>query len=117
MVFTSDNIFHRVPPFLHEALPHEWLDSLKRLQQFEADVLVPGHGELCDLDYIPEMSAQIQDWIDAVSDAIRQGMSLEDAQEKVSVTGRYPAEAVDIQMAQMVQRMNVTRLYEMLKNL
>ncbi len=115
VVFTSDNVFGKVQAWLHQALPYQWLDSLKQLQKLEADVLVPGHGSICDRSYLPEMSAFIQAWIDAVTTAINQGMSLEEAQDKVSLLDRYPMEAGSEPSAQMVQRMNVTRLYEVLK--
>ena len=115
VVFTSDNVFCRVQAWLHEAVPYEWLDSLRRLEQLEADVLVPGHGSICDPSYIREMGAFIQDWIDAVSTAIAKGMSLEEAQEKISFLGRYPMEPGSEPMAQFVQHMNVARLYQVLK--
>ena len=61
------------------------------------------------------MSAFIQAWIDAVAAAINQGMSLEQAQNKVSLLDRYPMENGSEAMAREVQRMNVARLYEVLK--
>jgi len=115
VVFTSDNIFYKVQAFLHQAVPYEWLDSLKRLQELEADVLVPGHGNLCDRSYIPEMSAFIQDWIDAVKEAMNKGMSLEEAQDTISFLDRYPADVGIESMMREVQRWNVARLYEVLK--
>ena len=115
VVFTSDNVFGRVQAWLQQALPYEWLNSLQRIQELEADVLVPGHGSICSRSYIPEMSAFIQAWIDAVAAAIKKGMSLEEAQDKVSLLDRYPMEAGSEPMAQQVQRMNVARLYEVLK--
>jgi len=115
VVFTSDNVFCRVQAFLREALPFAWLDSLRQIQELEADVLVPGHGSICDRTYLPEMSAFIQAWIDAVAAAIDRGMSLEEAQEKVSLIDRYPIGKGAEAMATEVQRMNVARLYEVLK--
>jgi len=115
VVFTSDNVFGRVQAGLHQALPYDWLDSLKRIGELEADVLVPGHGSICDRSYIAEMSAFIQDWIDAVTVAIQKGMSLEEAQGEVSFIGRYPMEAGMPFTAQEVQHMNVARLYKVLK--
>jgi cyclase len=115
VVFTSDNVFGKVQAWLHQALPYEWLESLKQLQKMEANVLVPGHGQICGRDYIPEMSAFIQAWIDAVKSAIDKGMSLEEAQDKVSLLDRYPMQAGAEARAKMVQRMNVARLYEVLK--
>ena len=115
LVFTSDNIFYKVHPFLHQAVPYEWLDSLDRLQELGAEFMVPGHGEVCTPAYIPEMKTMIQDWIDAVSDAINKGMSLEEAQDNVSLLDRYPMGPGMESMGPMLQRMNVTRLYEVLK--
>ncbi len=115
VVFTSDNVFGKVQAWLHQALPYEWLDSLKRIQELEADVLVPGHGIICDRSYIQEMSDIIQAWIDAVTAAINQGMSLEEAQDKVSLLDQYPMGPGMEPMAQMVQRMSIARLYEVLK--
>lgn len=109
VVFTSDNIFHRVFPFLHQALPDEWLRSLDMLDDLDADILVPGHGEVCDPSYLPEMAATVQAWVDAVKEAIAKGWSLEKAQERVSVPGNYDVESP---MAPMVTKMNVARLYE-----
>lgn len=115
VVFTSDNVFGRVQAWLQQALPYEWLESLERIQEMDADILVPGHGEICGRDYIPEMSAFIQAWIDAVKGAIDKGMSLEEAQEKISLLDRYPMQAGTEERAKLVQRMNVARLYEVLK--
>ena len=115
VVFTSDNIFHKHQTFLHQAVPYEWLDSLNRIQELEVDVLVPGHGSLCDRSYIPEQSAIIQDWMDAVSTAIKKGMSLEEAQDKLPFIDRYPMDGEGSPMSQQVQRMNMVRLYEVLQ--
>ncbi|UCB42696.1 MAG: MBL fold metallo-hydrolase [Dehalococcoidales bacterium] len=115
VVFTSDNIFYETHPFLHQAVPYEWLNSLDRLQELGAEHMVPGHGEVCRPSYIPEMKAAIQDWIDAVSDAISKGLSLEEAQDTISFLDRYPMDARMEAMGPMLQRMNVARLYEVLK--
>jgi glyoxylase-like metal-dependent hydrolase (beta-lactamase superfamily II) len=112
VIFTSDNVFYKVPPWLQQALPYEWLESLKKLEQLDAKVLVPGHGDICDPGYFPEMRACIQAWIDAVTDAINRGMSLEQAQEKISLLGKYEIEPA---MGKMLQQMNVTRLYQVLR--
>jgi len=114
VVFTSDNVVYRIQAWLHQCHPYDWLNSLNRIQELEADVVVPGHGDICDLSYIPEMSAFIRAWIDTVTAAIKQGMSLEEAQGKISLLDRYPMSPGSEPMAQEVQRMNVARLYEVL---
>ncbi|MFC1897340.1 MBL fold metallo-hydrolase [Chloroflexota bacterium] len=122
VAFTSDNIFHKVQPYLHQSLPYKWLDSLKITGALETDILVPGHGSICNRSYIPEMSAIVQAWIDAVSAAMNQGLSVdeahakivEEAQDKLSKIGCYNKEGTD-SVDNALLRMNVVRLYEVLK--
>ncbi len=115
VVFTSDNIFCRVQSFLQQALPYEWLESLTRLEELEADVLVPGHGNVCDRSYIPEMRSVVQSWIDAVTQAIKQGLTVEEAQDKLTDVDPYPVEGGIEAMSRQLPRINVAHLYEVLK--
>ncbi len=114
LVFTGDNVFHKVQTFLHEADPERWLHSLEAIRELDVDVLVPGHGELCGKDYLQEQALFIQEWVDAVKDAIRQGLSCEEAQERISFLDRYPMDIGLEAMGPMVQMMNVARLYDLL---
>ncbi len=115
VIFTSDNVFYKVLPWLQEAVPYEWLESLKKLETWPAKVLVPGHGDVCKPNYLSEMRTGIQLWIDTVTDCIKRGMSLEQAQEKINLLDRYLIEPWDKEIAVNVQKMNVTHLYEILK--
>ncbi len=111
VVFTSDNVFCRVQAVLSESLPFQWLESLQRLQELEADIYVQGHGEICGKDYLPEMSRFIQDWIAAVSDAIEKGISLEEACETIEFFDRYPMPPGSESAKKWLQHKNVERLY------
>jgi len=115
VLFTSDNIVYRGHGSFRHSLPYEWLDSLKLIQELDVDILVPGHGNICDRSYIAEMRAFIQAWIDAITAAIKQGMSLNEAQDKISLLDYYPIPAGSETRALRMQRMNVERLYEVLK--
>ena len=114
VVFTGDNIFHRCQAFFHEAYPVEWLESLKRIEQLDVDVIVPGHGDVCDRSYIKEQASFIEEWMDAVREAIRQGLSKEEAQERISFLDRYPMDIGIEALGPEVQRWNVARLYDLL---
>lgn len=114
IVFTSDNVVYRSLAWFHEALPYEWLESLGRIGKLEADVLIPGHGDVCKKTYVKEMSEVVQGWIDAVKTAIAKGMSLKEAQQKISFLSRYPLDpGIPPAMAQQVEHMNVERLYQL----
>jgi glyoxylase-like metal-dependent hydrolase (beta-lactamase superfamily II) len=114
IVFTSDNIFHKCQTFLHEALPDEWLVSLEKLRHLDAEVFVPGHGDICGKDYLDEQGAFIQEWVALVQSAIDQGMTKEEAVEKLSLLDRYPMDVEIDFMGPMVMKWNVNRLWDVL---
>ncbi len=115
VVFTGDNIFYKTQAFLHEAVPNDWLKSLETLKILDAEKVVPGHGEVCTLDYLDEQAAFIRDWIQAAKEAVEKGWSLEEAQERISFLDRYPMGGEMEEFGRELQKMNVARLYALAK--
>jgi len=115
VVFTGDNVFYKVQAFLRESHPMKWLESLARLSQLDVASIVPGHGEVCDKSYLPEMAAFLNEWVDAVRKAIQQGMTKQQAMDAVSFLDRYPMDIGLEARGREIQRMNVERLYDLLK--
>ena len=87
VIFTGDNIFHRVKTFIQEGDPWVWIETLERIRGLDFDVIVPGHGEPCDKSYLDEQSQIIAAWIDAVEDMVRRGMT-----EQEAIQQRPPAD-------------------------
>lgn len=116
IVFTGDNIFFEVQTFLQEALPKEWLESLQFLKTLAADHFIPGHGEVCTIDYIDKQATFIKDWITAVKDAVKQGWSLEEAQQRISFLDRFPMGQGMEAFGAELQKINVARLFTLAKN-
>jgi len=116
VIFTSDNVVYNTQPFMFAALPYDWLESLKRLQELDADTLVPGHGDICKKDYLTQMSSNVQAWIDAAAAAMDRGMSLEEAQKDDGLLEQYSIKVGTDPMAERSRMMNMARLYEVLKN-
>jgi cyclase len=113
VVFTGDNVNYQSPAFLHEAVPYDWLQSLQRIKEMDVDHIVTGHGEVCDRSYLDEWAEFIQEWIDTVKQAIKQGWSKEEAIDKISPPSRYTVAQGD-EFAKMLVRMNVSHLYDVL---
>lgn len=111
VIFTSDNVTHNVPPFMHQALPEQWVESLKKLKGLDADKLVPGHGPVADKGYLDTMIETVQGAIDAVKGALNKGLTLEEAQRTVVLFPRFPMNERTLG----VQKMSIARLYEVLK--
>jgi len=117
VVFTSDNVIGQGHAFFPPGvLPYEWMDSLRRMQELKADTFVPGHGTICEPGYLTEMIAQIQDRLDTVKAAIDEGMSLEEAQEKVTFQDKYAEPSGPTGISLMFQRISIATLYDLLKH-
>jgi cyclase len=114
VVFTSDNIFHKVQTFLHEALPYEWLQALEDLRRLDVEVMVPGHGEVCNQSYIDEQGDFIQEWLNLVQSAINRGMGKDEAVQQLSLLERYPMDIGIDFMGPRVMQWNVSRLWDVL---
>ncbi|MGZ5126298.1 MAG: MBL fold metallo-hydrolase [Burkholderiales bacterium] len=113
VVFTSDNIFHKVHTWLQEANPDLWLTALQSLRQLKEDVFVPGHGAVCGKDYLDEQGSFIEEWKAYVKRAIEQGMTKDEAIVRLNaMTDRYPMDVGQDGMAPTVMKRNVANLYD-----
>ena len=115
VVFTSDNIFHKVHTWLQEADPDQWLAALESLRKLDEEIFVPGHGELCGKDYLDEQGSFVLEWKEYVKDAIDRGMTKDEAVDGLTkMTDRYPMDVEQEGMAPGVMRRNVANLYDYL---
>ncbi len=113
VVFTSDNIFHKVQTWLHEANPDLWLVAIESLRKLNEQIFVPGHGALCDKGYLDEQGSFIQEWKEYVKDGIDRGMTKDEAVANLTkMTERYPMDVGQHGMAPHVMRMNAGNLYD-----
>ena len=112
VLFTGDNIFHRVKTFIQEADPWQWLATLKRIGEIDAAVIVPGHGEPCDRGYLAEQAEIIEAWIGTVEDFVRRGLSEEEALKQPAPTADpYPIGQRLFPRVATVDSWNVGNLY------
>jgi cyclase len=112
VVFTGDNIFHRVKTFIQEADPWEWLAALERIGQLDATAIVPGHGEPCDRSYLKEQGEIIRAWVGAVEEFVGRGMTEEEAlAQPAPRVDPYPIGQRLFAISDRVDAMNVSNLY------
>lgn len=114
--FAGDNFTNRTQPSLAYCSPLEWVNSLKMIEELEIDVVVPGHGEVCDKSEVRQFRRFIQDCIDMVRSAIKEGMSKEEAAIKISFDELYPKDRsiLAVHPGAEQQRRNVLQLYDVL---
>ncbi|MBI3328693.1 MAG: hypothetical protein HYZ81_18575 [Nitrospinae bacterium] len=81
----------------------------------DEEIFVPGHGVVCNKSYLDEQASYILEWKAYVQRAIDQGMSKDEATEKLTaMTDRYPMDVGLEGQAPRVMRMNVANLYDYL---
>jgi cyclase len=115
VAFTSDNVFCGVQTWLQEADPDAWLRSLDALRALDVDLLVPGHGRVCDKAYLDTQEAFIREWVAYVRDAVDRGLGRDEAMDTLTdLTDRFPMDVEQDGMAPRVMRMNVGNLYDYL---
>lgn len=114
VIFTGDNIFYKVQTFLQDALPDEWLASLKQIEGMDIESIVPGHGEICNPSYIKEQTDFIKEWLNKINESLQKNWSLEEAKENISFLARYPMDVGLANLGPRLQLMNIERLYTLL---
>jgi len=109
VMFTGDNVT-TIQPSLAQCCPLEWIESLRKIESMDVDVVVTGHGQVGDKRVVRENIKFINECMDVVRKAIKQGMNKEEAANKISF-----GEGIRVvHPGSWQQRLNVIRLYEVL---
>lgn len=111
VVFTTDTIFNQKKSWLHEANPEQWIQSLEKISKLDIEVIIPGHGDPCNKDYIAEQTDIIQGWIDVVKSAIKKGLELEEAYVDIAIPDPYPKQPNTPFTDEELNKMIISRLY------
>jgi cyclase len=115
VIFTSDTIIGNLP-VLDDAILGEWIESLKYIQKMDVDYIVGGHGGVFDKKNIEPFIKDIQTWLDVVGDAIKKGMTLEEAKKNITMEKEFPALLANTWWKPDIVPANVARVYNYLKN-
>jgi cyclase len=113
VVFTADIVFNKFKSYLHESNPSEWLESLKKLGELDADIVVPGHGDVCGKVYLEEQASIVRQWIEEVQSAIKQGLSEEEAAAKIQCPDPHPKQPKTPMTPSELDRVIIARLYQL----
>jgi cyclase len=89
VIFTSDNVTGDVS-VLDDCLLGEWIENLKYIQTLNVEYVITGHGPVQKKSYISEFIKGLQLWLDVVDDAIKKGMTLEEAKNNITMEKEFP---------------------------
>ncbi len=94
MRFPAERVLFAVDFIPVESLPFrdfpdgyidEWIESLKRVEGLDFDILAPGHGEVGRKEHVREIRQYMEELRDEVSKYARQGKSLEEIKQLVKM--------------------------------
>ncbi|HEX9090391.1 MAG TPA: MBL fold metallo-hydrolase, partial [Anaerolineales bacterium] len=109
VLFASDLIFQGRYPYIFDADIPAWIRQLDRLLEFEAEVIIPGHGERCGEAEIKALRQYLQDTWDLTAEHIRLGHSPEETAVDPAFP-RYPGEKYE-----RLHQANIHYMYKEIK--
>ena len=114
VLFTGDVIVTGRHPDLSQAQTEQWLQALERIRGMEVEMIVPGHGEPCDLTVIEALAAYIREMRQRVEALYRAGASRRETVEKVraAMIDRLAVRAENREAAAAEIRAGIERVYE-----
>ena len=90
VVFTGDMGWRKTLPNLVDATVNDWIPSLdKLLKDYPTAKFVPGHGEVATAEELREFRDYLADLRSRVQEAIKEGLTIEQAKERLKIPERY----------------------------
>ncbi len=110
LLYASDLIFQGRYPFVFDSDVPAWIEALGRLLEFEAEVIIPGHGIPCrDADILVLRDYLQRSW-DLVEDHFRLGHSTEETAADPAFP-IFPGEKYE-----RLHRANISYMYKSVEN-
>ena len=85
VLVTGDLLVHPVP-FAYGSFLGDWIQTMKRLRELDAEVIVPGHGPLMrDKAHVDAVIELLESVVGQVREAVGRGLSLEETRRAVNL--------------------------------
>jgi cyclase len=82
ILFSGDLMFKGRYPYTKDANLAVWLAALKTVGQMDFEILVPGHGYLCDKEDVRYLVRYFENLLENCKEFIQKGLSLKEIQER-----------------------------------
>jgi cyclase len=116
VLFTGDVVVNGQHPAMGQADTKEWLGALNTIRKMKVNVLVPGHGPLCDLEATYHLSEYIRQARSKVRSLYRANKSKSEVSSLVAeVAALYPFPSEQKSRVEKRIRAGLNRIYDEMK--
>jgi cyclase len=85
ILVTGDILLSPFPFAIGGAYPADWIKTLQHFAELQPNLVIPGHGDVQNVDFIKNNLAMFQSALEYVKEAKSKGLSLEQAQKSVAL--------------------------------
>jgi glyoxylase-like metal-dependent hydrolase (beta-lactamase superfamily II) len=120
VLFASDLIFHQTYVWAgdHTNDPRQWMRTFEEILEMPIEVIVPGHGPICDKEVVRKYLAYFQELEIWIESKIQENLDLEAVLKQVETSPTPPyTEGMDRPIGQMKSRLigSISRWFEYYK--
>lgn len=114
ILLTGDNMTAGMHPYKGDADFAEWIEALKWMKSLEIDLIVPGHGEVCEADELDRFLEYFTRLWLMTEKMIRKGKGKDDIIQKVheKLFGFFDVDPERLDRAKIMFDLGTRRLYE-----
>jgi cyclase len=114
LIFTGDVVFNNVHPSMELAESQAWLSALTRLRKMQVDLIVPGHGSVCDGKATHPLSAYIRQMRAKVRRSFVAGYSKSDTSKALipKLLNAFPRHNDELDMVRRRIKGGCDRIYD-----
>lgn len=111
-LLTGDDVVNGGHPFMGQASIGEWEQALKAIRGMDIAHIIPGHGEVCDMDAVDNLLNYFKELRGMVEKAIKTGKSREEVSQEVDLINYFPFEEDAREFAVLTLQLGAERLYD-----
>ena len=87
VMVTGDVVVNGTVPVMQDAIIKNWIGTLREIQQFEVDTLVPGHGDPATMSDVKNLHDAIQRFYSGVKDGYAKGYDESEIRRSLDLAG------------------------------
>lgn len=113
IILPGDNVTAGLHPYKGDGNFRDWIDSLKFMKSLDAEVIIPGHGEICEAGELDRFIEYFTRLWHMTENLIKKGKPKEEIVEKVHerMFGYFEVDPARLEGAKMMFDMGTARLF------